>query len=395
MAAACLVLAGCGDGKADSPHAVRGPASPQLRVKPEVPDKSPKEPIPLEPVDITNPDHVVEITPEMPGHYVLGWRSGPHVALEANRYPGGRDWGEPIRNRAFFSGDDERLKDSMYAIVPVRRNAVPGWAVGSPDFNPQFWHVVDLSGRMERVSFPFLAVTGAWGVTPLWALGSASLPGKEPARSRMKGFDDDNIVFALAYTPEAAPVVRRNMEKESRDCGFFEMDKKPARSAPPHALNVQGEKIIKELMARDYPGEKPWVLCWHKVQAVLAKGAQPVTVWFANIGREGKEKKYLHGAMNVAFAEESGLMRLIWVNHSTDYTNQFHANPLAAVDLDGDGYDEIILRARYYESSDYRVYRLENNNLIFQHAYLGYGVGEEPEQAARGSAPGPRSRGYM
>jgi len=373
---ACLLLAGCGESQTESPHAVRGPASPQLRVKADLLDKAPKEAIPLEPVDHDNPDHVVRTTPESPGHYVLGWRSDPHVAIDFQRYPDGRDWGEPIRERAFFSGDDERMKDSKMAIVPVRRSAVPGWRVSSPDVNPQFWHVLDLSGHMERVAFPYLAVTGHVMVHPLWVLGSSSLPGKEPARSRMKCFDDDSIVFALAYSPKVTPVVRRNMEKETRECGFFEMDKKPPRGAPPPALNVQAEKAIAEVMERDYPGVKPWVLCWHKVLAVLDREAQPVTVWFANIAQEGKEKKYLHGAMNVAFAEENGHMRLIWVNRSTNYSNQFHANPLASVDLDGDRYDEIILRARYYESSDYRVYRLENNNLNYQGNYLGYGVGE-------------------
>ncbi|MDB5805416.1 MAG: hypothetical protein JWN73_2738 [Betaproteobacteria bacterium] len=112
--------------------------------------------------------------------------------------------------------------------------------------------------------------------------------------------------------------------------------------------------------------------------AVLEKGAAPQNLGLIGAIDDGKGEAY--NTLNLilrADGEKAGEAPLYQSGPSggvaANRAGSFVAQAVAAVDLDGDGVDEIILRARYFSGGNLKVLKLVNGALmeIRQSAYEG------------------------
>jgi hypothetical protein len=117
--------------------------------------------------------------------------------------------------------------------------------------------------------------------------------------------------------------------------------------------------------------------------AVLAPGAPPQALTLIGAINDGADAAGTARAYNtlnliVRGGEESGNAAPLYQSGPSGGTarnggGSFVAQAVAAVDLDGDGVDEIILRARYYAGGNLKVLKLVAGRLleIRQSAYDG------------------------
>lgn len=360
---------------------VSGPLSPMMQERRGEYMKLPT----YQPVDPADATQLLPTTSENRTVFSVGWRFGAHFILD---FVSGC-WGQ--------SDPLERLRESLpedllnpkhqdgtsmglTTVVPVRFNKGI-MREGCSWVNPEVWTVVDMQGKASHVRFPYQAILGMVGGSSGWQIGSASLPptGLPPVGP---SFADEDLVFGIAAKLDTPPVLRRPLERADREhaCEHNKVfDPRPNAFAPPPALLKQAMAIIEADHRYKTATEAHGILCWHAVNAVLAKGSQPVTLWLANVGSPNmlEDPGYSVSTKNYFFAEDPrGSLSLLQVRggNGTSNGNDFHARFLAAVDLDGDGVDEILLQANYYESTNILAYRSLNRTLSLIASFQHFGV---------------------
>lgn len=333
------------------------------------------------PVDPAKAEDLVPHTEPRAGMFSLGWQSGEHVILDFPRMCSDL-W------RAMGAVQDAIPEDiisppasgrELLPVLPVRYGAAKGPEACAVT-NPKTWTVVDMTGRMRQVRFPYLALVYDTGIAWGWKLGSASLQCTGLPAGFLGRYED--FVFGLAYVPATPPVVRRPLDAAGSptECGHG-LDPLPApRGMPPApAQDKQARAVIEADVTPDQYHGQYFILCWHGISAVLRKGEPPVKVWLANVGlpNAGENPDVETALKNYFFAEENGTMRLLLIeggnglSSDMDYRGDFRA----AVDLDGDGIDEVLVDADYYEKGNVRIYKQVGGLLHLKGTGLEWALG--------------------
>ena len=289
--------------------------------------------------------------------------------------PGGARWWigfVDTRNHAFLELPASREACAAREAVFKRAPQVPGTVLAGP-FKPDafvppgarlLFGVTDLRGRYVERVLPRVAAIARDDEHQQGACWYFAEAGTEAS-----GYVAEEDTLAIATLPPrrlalraAADDWRAYGSATPADGRFAAMENAPG------AWRARVEKLL--------PGYTE--IYGQSFHAVLEKGAAPQNLSLIGAIDDGKGEAY--NTLNLilrADTETPGSAMLYQAGPSggvaANRAGSFVAQAVAAVDLDGDGVDEIILRARYFSGGNLKVLKLVNGMLveIRQSAYEG------------------------
>jgi len=267
------------------------------------------------------------------------------------------------------------LKRGPLAAGAVASGAVISGAQGVPRPEAQvppgarlLFGVTDLRGRYAERVLPYSAAIGRDGDSTQGACWYLAEPGAQAA-----GYVAEEDALAFGTLPPRRLTLRPAADDwksygaiapDARaDARFAAMEEAPA------AWRARVEKLL--------PGYTQ--VYGQRLEAVLEKGGAPQALLLIGAindgdGPAGKGEAYNTLNMIVSEREESPLyLAGPSGGVAQNRAGSFVAQAVAAVDLDGDGIDEIVLRARYFTGGNLKVLGLVKGRLteIRQSAYEG------------------------
>jgi hypothetical protein len=229
------------------------------------------------------------------------------------------------------------------------------------------WWVLDLDGTLTRQDFPHLVgLYAEAGVAGCYYLASDAAA---KDRSPVEGPADEGLFFVFPDRPSSAPPVRR----PTADWQLF--DRAEGRLPARYVDALKGPEGRRALGAHYgvFAAELYQVFAQPFSARVDPRG-RPVALWLVGWVASGPKSGELDTAWAVCREQGSRLKPLAVIYDATgDYAGKYRAEVVAAVDLDNDGADELVLSASYGEGSGYKVFTWKAGSLVqaYDAAYFG------------------------
>lgn len=228
------------------------------------------------------------------------------------------------------------------------------------------WWVLGLDGRAERVSFPRLvALYAEAGAAGCYFQATEAAAERVPA----EGPTEENLFFAFSSEPVPRPAVRRAT-------GDWELFDRAEGKLPARYVDLLRSAELRASLGRahtDFAAELTEVF----TQTLSARlpgrpGPEPLRLvgWVASGPRTGE----LATAWALVGEGKKGLQVVAAVRDgSDDDGGQYRAEVAAAVDLTGDGADELVLSASYWEGGGFKVFGWLGGKLVqlYDGGYFG------------------------
>ncbi|MBI5017948.1 MAG: hypothetical protein HZB55_20970 [Deltaproteobacteria bacterium] len=229
------------------------------------------------------------------------------------------------------------------------------------------WWLLDLRGRSSQVTFPHLvALYSASGASGCYFLASEAV-----ARDRapVEGPTEENLVFAFPEPPRTPPAVRR----PSGDWTLYDRaeTKLPGRYCD--LLKASEVRVVLGARYAGFASELSQAFAQPFSARLDARG-RPETLWLVGWAASGPKSGELDAAWSVC-RERAGRLQPLAVVYDADADEDRRYRPelVAAMDLDGDGADELVLSAHYGEGDEVKVFAWRGGGLVpvYDSAYFG------------------------
>lgn len=229
------------------------------------------------------------------------------------------------------------------------------------------WWILDLEGRLFREEFPHLVgLYPEAGAAGCYYLASGAVA---KDRSPVEGPAEGGLFFAFPDRPAPVPPVRRvaaEWELFGREDGEL-----PAR----YVALLAGPECRRALGARQkaFAAELTEVFS-QPFSAQIDRRGRPEALRLVGWAASGPKSGDLDTAWSVC-RERGGRLQPLAVVYeaSADFAGKYRPEVVAAVDLNGDGVDELVLSANYDEGSGYKVFSWKGGRLVqvYDAAYFG------------------------
>jgi hypothetical protein len=236
--------------------------------------------------------------------------------------------------------------------------------------NPQNWTVIDMDNIVRKMSFTQLVAFHNDTYCGCWYMGSDSLREKKQLYYPTELINNHNFVFGIAGQLKTVPKVQLPVTNETDDSYFLPNGHKTLLSLPE----------MKKNLGKDYGKfkESAKLEYGQSIKAVIKKGEQPEVLWLFhwNTKKDDPDNSWLWGIFNV----KNGKLKPLFLSKLTkddekiNYFDRYSISFVAAIDLNGDGLDEIVTSAYYYEGSAYNVFAFENNAFKKIYSSFYYGI---------------------
>ncbi len=236
--------------------------------------------------------------------------------------------------------------------------------------NPQKWTIIDMRGDTRELSFTQLAANNTEANSGCWYLGTMPLD-ESDRRSCPSGYPDEcNLIFGIAREMKEAPKISLPVVNITDDPHFLPKGYSKALRLPK----------VKAFLGVNYEKFRSSVATIHgnAVRATLSKGAKRQEIfwllqWRTNQNPTGYEEN-VWGLFKVVGTTFMPLFLSKLGDDLTSYDNFYGVEIVAALDLDGDGVDEIVIKATQYEGSEYLVLALKEGRFRAVYASFYYGL---------------------
>lgn len=230
--------------------------------------------------------------------------------------------------------------------------------------NPEKWFLIDLKGNKRETSVNRLAAVFSQASSGCCYMTSEVLGQKDAIVIDTMGPTPNNLFIAYTTKPNPVPVMRRADAKQKQ---FINTGEK----IPAEYVNDLDSPAMKEALGDKYSVFKK-ELTQVYIQDVQACIDQ----------KKGVEKLMLIGWISeeytCAFAiyrkdEKNAAPVAVFFNGRQAYNDNFKAKVEAATDLDGNGTDELIMSASYYEGNAFKFFTLKDGKAtqIYETGYYG------------------------
>jgi hypothetical protein len=235
---------------------------------------------------------------------------------------------------------------------------------GANIINPEKWTVIDMNGMVQKMSFTQLATLESDSYTGCWYMGSNSLMEKNLVFHYANYVDDRDLVFGITGNIKERPIVRLPVISYTKDSFFL----------PKGYQSLLDLSEIKRKLGDKYNDfiKSIKTTSGSTMRASVNKGVkEPDILWLLQWRTDGNDPSYPHNMQEniwgIFKAVKEGFEPLYiseTASGSGEYDKLYGVEFVAAVDLNGDELDEIIIRVSLYEGRYYKVFTLKNNILV-------------------------------
>lgn len=225
--------------------------------------------------------------------------------------------------------------------------------------NPPRWTILDLHGNMRKETFTKLTAIAADYNSGCYYLAPGTFQPEDQEIVPIAEITDANLIFAIAGEPANMPLVRLPLFDIPRnENGTF------TENAAFLPRNYRALLELTEMKALfDDSTRQSIEMFGNAIVATIAQ--RPDTLWAINFfWSPDRPNSNLFGI----FREMAEGYEPLFLEGNTpsksDYDYMYFACFTAAVDLDGDKHDEIVVRALYSEGSAYTVFSLHEGRLV-------------------------------
>ena len=294
----------------------------------------------------TRIDRSVEPTSTgMEGHWRLGFRVGSAYVLETP------ELGEvpPELMRELSEAAAALEPEFTYLrIVPMDRLGDAAESL----INPERWTLISLDGTERRAGFPLAGYIDGATFTGDWHLVSEDAEGLDSPLQADTWITEEALVIGIADGPDRSrgEVRKRLLETPWED----ELPLQDPEYFPP------GSEEARSLLAPEDSATDRH-LYGSSIEAMVGGGVEDV--WLLNYGAPDLTVGSHPWGI---FVSSEGRLEPIYVFRSEPasrdqaYESNYHASLVAALDLDGDGNDEFIIAAGYYEGAAFKIIALRD-----------------------------------
>lgn len=244
--------------------------------------------------------------------------------------------------------------------------------------NPKRWTVIDMRNNVRDVSFTQLCtISMDVAGSGCWYIGSESLKKKDKELASInydKVTDDDSILFAVAGKSKRIPIVRLPIinnydptyDTKILPFGFKDRDLLKLSEIK----NVLGKKYDTYIKSSC----KTYV---NSIEATLNKKNKKLdSLWLIHWcfrDLETGEDATLWGIFQI-IKKKCKPMFVSKLGVLDEYRSYYSARFISAIDLDGDGIDELIIGAIYYEGKNCKVFALRDGKYVEVYDSFYYGL---------------------
>ncbi|OPY78017.1 MAG: hypothetical protein A4E64_00933 [Syntrophorhabdus sp. PtaU1.Bin058] len=241
---------------------------------------------------------------------------------------------------------------------------------GAAITNPPKWTVIDMGGRFHKISFTQLAAHYTEAYSGCWYMGSESLGEKNRVFYPVSDVDDSNLIFGIAGEVKRRPELRLPVTMTTEDPYFLPQGYQGLLDLPEMKRNL-GEQYDK--FKRSVA-----IISGNAIKAVVDKERrEPDILWLIQWRTKPGAWSYEENVWGIFKVVQGGFVPL-YISKAADdsgmYDKLYRVYFLAAVDLDGDGLDEIVIRVRQYEGRHYEVLTLKDNGFVEAYVSFYYGL---------------------
>ncbi len=275
----------------------------------------------------------------LPSNWKIGFRVGNTYVLEMP------ELGEVSADLVREFSDDAPPLDPAFArlrIVPLDRLRESA----NPLVNPERWTVLGLDGTEQSVRFSMLGYVEGAAFVEAWHLVSEDAERLAPFVEVDSWITDETLIIGIGNSVPPRMEVRRKLRETP-----WEND-----------LPVQGPEHFPEgydeakrvLASEDAASER--YLSGTSIEAMV--GGRVAEVWLLNYGAPDMSVGSHPWGI---FVSSEGVLEPIYEfrsepwNGGQAYSANYHASLVGAVDLDGDGNDEFVIHAAFYEGSVFKI----------------------------------------
>jgi len=240
--------------------------------------------------------------------------------------------------------------------------------------NPHKWTVIDMNSRAKELSFTQLsAIFGDFhdlGVNSgCWYVGSKSVVKRnQPYIPINYPINDNNLFFAIPRKLPKIPKVGLPISAIPK----YTVDRLAgsSKSLPRGYMDLINLPEIKVVLGKEYKKLKETTrqIYGHSIKAAVDRKTKDAEVlwlinWYFNREEDEGEGNTLWGI----FKEGKKYLRPLFISKLgtlEEYDSYYEGRFVAAVDLDGDEIDELIIGAKYYEGKNYKVFALRDGKYV-------------------------------
>lgn len=241
--------------------------------------------------------------------------------------------------------------------------------------NPPTWTMVDMKGRVWQQSFSKLAAVASDVHTGCYYLTSGFPLVPPGPLFPIEWPKDQNLIFAIAGTVSTPPAIHLPLFDVPTDqYGQPRMD--PEFLPPQYAL-ILDLPAVRAALADSIPTARVEETIVFGNCLVAHWGANSDTLWTINHSWRAEHQEPLWKHWGILRADDEGFVPLYLqgpVAMLQNYGSFIDARFVAALDLDGDGYDELVVGASYYEGNNYRVFSWQTEKLVEVYDSFYYGL---------------------
>lgn len=233
--------------------------------------------------------------------------------------------------------------------------------------NPKKRTIIDMQNNIKKTSFIYLTAIYTEAHSGCWYMGSESLKEKNQHSVSVDYIKDNNIIFAIAGKPLQTPEIhlpiktlKKNKDSYPNKDDELLMNRFEELIYSDEIRNVLGEEfeVLSEVI-REIDGQA--------IKTIVDKRKGPEILWLVNWYFYSYSGQPDGIRLVGIFKEEKNRLRPMFISNPgrmNDYYSWYYARLISAVDLDGDGIDELVISAGYYEGGNYKVFKLKDNKFI-------------------------------